>query len=221
MTPRLYTYWRSSAAYRVRIALNLKGVEWEQAPINLREGVHNGPDYGRLNRLNLVPLWVENAGALTQSLAIIERLDELYPAPPLLPADPWARAQARAAAYSIACDIHPVNNLRVQTYLKTHLGADQAAADAWARHWITLGFTALEETARAHGGPYLLGDQVTLADLCLVPQMYNARRVDTDLAAFPTLQSIDLALTQLPAFRDAAPERQPDAPTASNNAGGR
>jgi maleylacetoacetate isomerase/maleylpyruvate isomerase len=215
MTGRLYTYWRSSAAYRVRIALNLKGLEWEQTPIDLRSGVQNGADYGRINPQNLVPLWVEEAGSLAQSLAIIEYLNELYPTPPLLPQDPLRRAQARAAAYSIACDIHPVNNLRVLTYLKAHHGADQVAADTWARHWITLGFTALEETARAHGGPYLLGDQLTLADVCLVPQMYNARRVDTDLTPFPQLQSIDAALTLLPAFRDAAPERQPDAPRAS------
>jgi maleylacetoacetate isomerase len=212
MTGRLYTYWRSSAAYRVRITLNLKGLAWEQTPIDLRSGVQNEQDYGRLNPSNLVPLWVEEAGSLTQSLAIIEYLDELHPDPPLLPADPWRRAEARAAAYSIACDIHPVNNLRVQTYLKVRLGADQAATDDWVRHWITLGFTALEATASAHGGPYLLGDQPTLADVCLVPQMYNARRVGADLSRFPQLQSVDAALTQLPAFRDAAPELQPDAP---------
>ena len=175
----LYGYWRSSAAYRVRLALAWKGLAYDQVPIDLRAGVQAAADYRARNPQGLVPMLEVGGAQLTQSLAIIEYLDEVCPAPPLLPGDALGRARVRAAAQMVAADIHPVNNLRILKYLKSPLGHDQGAIDEWARHWITAGLGALEAFAERHGGRFLYGERVTLADLCLVPQLYNARRVET------------------------------------------
>ena len=207
----LYGYWRSSAAYRVRIALALKGLDYDHKGIDLRAGAQSGVGFKLLNPQGLVPYLIDGEVGLNQSLAIIEYLDETYPEPRLLPSDPVARARVRAAALAIACDIHPLNNLRVLKYLKNALGQEQAEIDAWAQHWIETGFAALEEIAEGSPGPYLFGGAVTLADVCLVPQMYNARRVRADLTRFPRLVEIDKALNALPAVRKARPEAQPDA----------
>jgi maleylacetoacetate isomerase len=163
-----------------------------------------------LNPQGMVPYLIDGDVGLNQSLAIIEYLDETYPDPPLLPGSSVERARIRAAALTIACDVHPLNNLRVLNYLKDPLGADQAAVDRWSEHWITAGFAAIEETAVNSGGRYLFGDTVTLADICLVPQMYNARRIRADLTAMPSLVAIDKRLNALPAFRHAAPQAQAD-----------
>ncbi|RMF08549.1 MAG: maleylacetoacetate isomerase [Alphaproteobacteria bacterium] len=206
----LYDYWRSSAAYRVRIALNLKGVSYEQESVNLVSGAQSEAGYrDRINPQGLVPALVIGGVALTQSLAIIDYLEETIPEPPLLPEQPAERARVRAMAQVIACDIHPLNNLRVLKYLKGPLGQGQEAVDAWYRHWIQEGFTALERQTGA--GPYLSGDRPGLADICLVPQMYNARRFNVDLDPFSRLVSIDEACRALSAFDKAAPENQPDA----------
>lgn len=208
---KLYGYWRSSAAYRVRIALNLKGLHADSIAINLADGAQSDPAYARINPHGRVPFLVDEAGhGLGQSLAIINHLDRLYPEPPLYPADSMARARVEAIALTIACDIHPLNNLKVLKYLKGPLGKTQADVDAWYRHWIVDGLAAVEAAADPDG-PYLAGDQVTVADLCLVPQLYNARRFDTDLSAFPRLLAADARLCSLDAFAAAAPERQADA----------
>lgn len=207
----LYSYWRSSAAYRVRIALALKGLDHDYKGIDLRTGAQSGVGFKLLNPQGLVPYLIDGEVGLNQSLAIIEYLDETYPEPRLLPDDPVGRARVRAAALAIACDIHPLNNLRVLKYLKNSLDQEQEAIDAWARHWIEEGFAALEEVAEAGSGPYLFGDRVTLADICLVPQMYNARRVRADLSKTPGLVAIDKALNELEPFKRARPEAQPDA----------
>ena len=204
----LHGYWRSSAAYRVRVALNWKGIEAEPHAIDLRAGAHHAADYLALNPQGLVPCLVDGPAALTQSLAIIEYLEETHPDPPLLPADPVDRAKVRATALAVVADIHPINNLRVLNYLRDALAQPQDAIDAWIRHWIAEGFAPLEATADA---PYLCGDAVTMADLCLVPQMYNARRFAVDLAPFPKLVAIEERLLALPAFDKARPEMQPDA----------
>ena len=207
----LYSFWRSSAAYRVRIALNLKGLKYATKAIDLRSGAQSGVGFKLLNPQGLVPYLIDGEAGLNQSLAIIEWLDETYPEPALLPGNPLARARVRAAALTIACDIHPLNNLRVLKYLKDPLGLDQDTVDTWARHWIEEGFASLEEIAEGDPQTYLFGNTPTLADVCLVPQMYNARRVQADVARFPNLQRIDKALMQLPAFNAARPEAQPDA----------
>ena len=207
----LYGYWRSSAAYRVRLALAFKGLGYKSKAIDLRSGAQSGVGFTMLNPQGLVPYLIDGDVGLNQSLAIIEYLDETYPDPPLLPGDAVARARIRAAALTIACDIHPLNNLRVLNYLKGPLAVAPESVDLWAEHWITTGFAALEEAAAASTGRYLFGDSVTLADLCLVPQMYNARRIRADLTAFPSLVAIDKKLNALPAFRCARPEAQPDA----------
>ena len=207
----LYTYWRSSAAYRVRIALNLKGLLWSPKSVDLRSGAQSGVGFKLLNPQGMIPYLIDGEIGLNQSVAIIEWLDETYPEPPLLPADPLARARIRAAALTIACDIHPLNNLRVLKYLRSEFGQDQDAIDTWSRHWIEAGFESLEEIAEGSTGPYLFGDTVTLADICLVPQMYNARRMQADVARFPKLGAIDKALVAIPAFNTARPEAQPDA----------
>jgi maleylacetoacetate isomerase len=206
----LYGYWRSSAAYRVRLALAVKGLAYAGKAIDLRSGAQSGIGYTMLNPQGMVPYLIDGDVGLNQSLAIIEYLDETYPDPPLLPGTPIERARIRAAALTIVCDIHPLNNLRVLRYLKDPIGADQDAIDLWSEHWITAGFAALEEVATNSRGRYLFGDTVTLADICLVPQMYNARRVRTDLTAMPSLVAIDKRLNALPAFRRAAPESQAD-----------
>jgi maleylpyruvate isomerase len=212
---KLYTYYRSSAAYRVRIALNLKGLSYESLPRHLARdgGEHRKAEFLALNPQGLVPVLEDHGHVLTQSLAIIEYLEETHPEPPLLPSTPLLRARVRALALSIACDIHPLNNLRVLNYLRAPLGLDATTVDNWYRHWIASGFVALEaEAARAAGdGQHLVGSTVTVADLCLVPQMYNARRFGCDLQPYPTLRAISAHLEGLAAFAHAAPEAQADA----------
>ncbi|MEI6458018.1 MAG: maleylacetoacetate isomerase [Pseudomonadota bacterium] len=210
---KLHTFWRSSAAYRARIALGLKGLGYESVAHHLGRGEQAAAAYTVLNPQGLVPMLEDDDFALGQSLAIIEYLDEMYPQPPLLPATARGRATVRSLALAIACDIHPLNNLRVLHYLRSHLGQETTAVDTWYRHWIGTGFASLEALARQHSGDeaHLYGRTVTLADVCLVPQMYNARRFQCDLTAFPTLVAIDAALQALPAFAAAAPARQPDA----------
>ena len=209
---KLYSYFRSSAAYRVRIALNLKGIAFDTAAIHLiKEGGHNKrPEFRAINPQMRVPALVVPTGdVLIQSLAIIEYLDETHPEPPLLPKDSIARAQARALAEIVACDIHPLNNIGSLRYLKRELHHEQAAIDAWYHHWVLTGFEALEALVRP--GPYACGGAVTVADLCLVPQVYNARRLKVPLDKFPKIVAIDTACLTLPAFDRARPENQPDA----------
>lgn len=208
---RLYDYWRSSSAYRVRIALRLKGIEHQQLGVNLRLGVQRTLDYLAHNQQGLVPALETGEATLTQSLAIIEWLDETHPEPPLLPAGATARAVARSLALQIACEIQPVNNLRVLQYLQSRVGLEERDLNAWYRHWLAEGFAALEARLAATAGTYCFGDQVTLADLCLVPQVYNARRYSCELDPFPTILRIDAACQKLEAFAEAKPERQPDA----------
>jgi maleylpyruvate isomerase len=211
---KLHGYFRSSAAYRVRIALNLKGLTAEHLPHHLRKGEQIAPDYLALNPQGLVPTLEGDDGAvLTQSLAIIEWLDETHPNPALLPKDPLRRAKVRAFALAIACDIHPLNNLRVLKYLKARMNQEQAAIDAWYRHWVETGLASCEQMLLRTGwrGPYCFGEAPGLADLCLVPQIYNARRFDSDLSACPTLMAVDETCARHPAFAAAHPDRQPDA----------
>ena len=211
MALTLFGYWRSSAAYRVRLALAWKGLDAAAVPIDLRLGQQAEPDYVARNPQALVPLLIDGDSAISQSLAIIEYLEEVHPAPPLLPVTSLARARVRAAALMVAADIHPINNLRVLKYLKSPLGQDQASIDAWARHWITAGFTGLEAFAAEHGGRFLHGDALSIADLCLVPQLYNARRIATDLAAFPRLLAVEAAIVGQDFAQAAHPDAQPDA----------
>ena len=209
---KLYSYFRSSAAYRARIALNLKGLPYDIESIHLTKGGgrQHSPEYRAINPQRRVPaLRLDNGEVLTQSLAIIEYLDEVFPKPPLLPADPLARARVRAAAQTIACDIHPLNNTAPLFYLKNELKHDQAAINTWYANWVTVGFEAVEALLRP--GPYAFGGEVTLADICLVPQLANARRMKVDLMAYPTLTRIGAACAELPPFIAAAPEHQPDA----------
>lgn len=214
--PTLYSYFRSSASYRVRIALNLKGIDYRQVPVHLLRGGGEqlGEAYRRIQPDGVVPAFVDGDGPpLAQSLAIVEYLDECFPLPPLLPAAPADRAYVRAVALQIACEIHPLDNLRVLRYLKRTLGVADEAKNAWYRHWITKGFATLE-TRLANDprtGRLAYGNTPTLADCCLIPQLYNAQRFGVDLAPYPTLVRIhDHAMT-LDAFRAAAPEAQPDA----------
>jgi len=210
----LYGYFRSSAAYRVRIALNLKGIAPEGRYVHLQKAQQRAVDYLALNPQGLVPALVTDEGdVLTQSLAIVEWLEETHPKPPLLPADAPGRARVRSLAQAIACDIHPLNNLRVLNYLVHTLGVSDEQKNGWYRYWIDLGFEALEtRLAREPAtGRFCHGDAPTLADLCLVPQVANARRFDIDLSPYPTIVRIDEACRALPAFANAAPERQPDA----------
>ncbi|HEX6796010.1 MAG TPA: maleylacetoacetate isomerase [Casimicrobiaceae bacterium] len=212
---KLYDYFRSSAAYRVRIALNLKGIEPDERTfVHLRIGSQRAQDYLALNPQGLVPaLALDDGSVLTQSLAIVEYLDERHREPPLLPPDPAGRARVRAIALSIACEIHPLNNLRVLNYLIGTLGVSREQKDGWYRYWIDVGFEALEKTLARDGatGRFCHGDTPTLADVCLVPQMANARRFEIDLSPYPTLIRIESACNALPAFAAAAPARQPDA----------
>ena len=213
---KLYGYFRSSAAYRVRIALNLKGLAAEHIPVHLRKGEQKAPPFAALNPQKFVPALETDDGALlTQSLAIIEYLDEVHPHPALLPQDPLDRARVRALALAIACDIHPLNNLRVLKHLSSALGLDEEARNVWSRHWIAEGFAALEAMLAndPRTGRFCHGDQPTLADVFLVPQVANAERVDCDLTPYPTIVRIATAARALPAFADAAPEKQPDAQT--------
>jgi maleylpyruvate isomerase len=209
---KLYTFFRSSASYRVRIALNLKGLDCEYLPIHLRRGGGEqfSPDYKMKNPQALVPTLEDGGRFLTQSLAIIEYLEERYPEPPLLPKDPADRATVRAMALVIACEVHPIQNLRVLNFLKNELKLAEAETNRWAQHWIDLGFTALEQMVSKQE-KFCFGDTPTLADLCLVPQLANARRFGCDPAKYPTLVRIDAHCNTLPPFVKAAPENQPDA----------
>ena len=209
---KLYSYFRSSAAYRVRIALNLKGIAYDTIPIHLiKDGGHNKrPEFRAVNPQMRVPVLVTPHGdILTQSLAIIEYLDETHPEPPLLPKEPIARAKVRALAELIACDIHPLNNTSPLRYLKRDMGQEQSTIDTWYHHWVITGFEALE--AMIGEGPYLCGKEVTLADTCLVPQVANARRLKVPLDKFPKIVAADTACLELAAFDKARPENQPDA----------
>jgi maleylpyruvate isomerase len=208
---KLYGYFRSSASYRVRIALNLKGLSFDQASRHLRRGEHRAPDYLALNPQGLVPtLLLDDGRCLTQSLAIIEWLDDLYPNPPLLPAEPFLRARVRAFALAIACDIHPVQNLKVLLALKSG-GFAQERVDAWARDVNAEGLAACERMIATEPGPFCFGAAPTLADICLTPQLSNARRFGVDVSAFGRLLEAEAASLDLPAFQAAGPEVQPDA----------
>jgi maleylpyruvate isomerase len=212
---KLYGYFRSSAAYRVRIALGLKGMAWETVAVDLRAPVsaQHTAEFRRLNPHGLVPVLADGERALTQSLAIIEYLDETHPHPPLLPRSPAERAEVRALALAVACDIHPLNNSRVLEYLRRQLAQDESAVNAWYAHWIAAGLAALELDARrlSGDGQHMYGSSVTVADVCIVPQMANARRFNCDIAPYPTLRGICAHLESLPAFAQAAPALQPDA----------
>lgn len=208
---KLHGYFRSSAAYRVRIALNLKGLSAEHLPHHLRKGEQSAPRYLALNPQGLVPTLEDDSGAvLTQSLAIVEWLDETHPAPPLLPMDALERAKARAFALAIACDIHPVQNLKVLARLR-QLGLPEEQVTEWAAWANREGLAACEKLIANEPGPFCFGEVPTIADLCLVPQLANARRFGVDVSAFPRLLAAETAARAMPAFADAAPDRQPDA----------
>jgi maleylpyruvate isomerase len=211
---RLYDYWRSSAAYRVRLALNFKGLSYEQIAIDLRKGAQREPAFLALNPQGLVPVLEDDGAILTQSLPILNYLEERYPEPALLPRDSLGRARSRAIAVAIACEIHPLNNLRVLQYLERELGLDEGRRMAWYRHWIAEGFGPLERMIARSAGEFCVGDFPSLADLCLVPQVYNARRHQCDLEPYPIIRRIDERCREIEAFERAAPERQPDAPSA-------
>ncbi|MFT4250958.1 MAG: maleylacetoacetate isomerase [Caulobacter sp.] len=214
MTLTLFGYWRAAAPYRVRIGLNLKGLAYDQSPVNLLKGEQRQGAYLDLNPQGLTPALALGDGVvLTQSLAILEWLDETYPQPPLLPADPLGRARVRAMAMTVACDIHPLNNVRVTGELAAR-GQDEAARKAWMARWLAEGFTALETAVAAHGGAYAYGDAPTLADICIVPQVYGARRFDIDLSPYPTLVAAADRAADHPAFAAAHPSLQPDAADA-------
>ena len=209
----LYDYFRSSAAFRVRIALGLKGLEAGRRFVHLRKGEQSDAAYLEVNPQGLVPVLVDGPSTLTQSLAIIEYLEETHPAPPLLPKQPRDRAWVRSLALAVACDIHPLNNTRVIGYLERDLGLDQQARDAWYRHWVGEGLAAIEKMllARAGRGPFCLGATPTIADCCLVPQVFNARRFECPLDRVPTIMSVFDACMKLPAFDLAQPSKQADA----------
>jgi maleylacetoacetate isomerase len=206
--PILYDYCRSSAAYRVRIALNLKGVDYKQRQVDLRAGEQGSEEYRKLNPQGLVPMLEIDDHRLTQSLAIINYLDLRYANQPLIPASAAERAHVVAMAMTIACDVHPLNNLRVLNYLKGPLGHSQAEVDIWYAHWITEGLTALEVMARPLAGDFLFGNGPTGADVCLVPQLYNARRFNVPLDDYPTLLRADANAAKLDAFARAHPDQQ-------------
>jgi maleylacetoacetate isomerase len=210
---KLHTYFRSSAAFRVRIALNLKGLAYDAAFVHLPRGEHRAPAYGALNPQALVPALEDGGNLLTQSLAIIEYLEETRPLPPLLPRDPAARARVRSLSLLIACEIHPLNNLRVLTYLKRALGQNEAQVNAWYRHWIADGLAKFEaQLAGTEGaGRYCHGDTPTMADCCLVPQVFNAQRYQCDTAAYPAPMRVFAECMKIEAFGRAQPAQQPDA----------
>lgn len=210
----LHSYFRSSASYRVRIALNLKGLPYTYVPVHLLKdgGQQHSIVYQRINPAKLVPTLVDDGHAIGQSLAIMEYLDETHPEPALLPRDPLGRARVRALAQSVACEIHPLNNLRVLSYLENDLQVNEDTKATWYRHWITLGFTAIEAKLvnDSATGKFCHGNTPGLADCCLIPQIANSRRFDTPLDAFPTIQRIEQACLELDAFSRAAPQFQPD-----------
>ena len=211
----LYGYFRSSAAFRVRIALNLKGITPDYRFVHLLKdgGQQHTASYRAINPQEIIPTLVHDGHVIGQSLAAIEYLDEIRPEPAILPSDAPGRARVRQLAYVVACDVHPINNLRVSNYLRDRLGAGAEAQRDWHQHWITLGFTALENwlSSARQTGRFCHGDAPTLADICLIPQMANARRVALDLSPFPTLLRIEEAALALPAFNAALPANQPDA----------
>lgn len=209
----LYSYWRSSAAYRVRIALGLKGLAYRQVPVHLVKdgGQQHAVEYQSLNPQELVPLLVDGDARIGQSLAILEYLDETHPQPGLLPRDPLQRAQVRALSLHIACDIHPLNNLRVLQYLSGPLGVADEAKTQWIRHWVETGLRAMEEGVANWTGPLSLGERPGYFEACLIPQLYNARRFECDLSGCPRLLAIAARCESLEAFQQAAPEVQPDA----------
>ncbi|QNN47863.1 maleylacetoacetate isomerase [Thermomonas brevis] len=216
---QLYSYWRSSAAYRVRIGLNLKGLAYEIVPVHLVQdgGQQHTDAYRQLNPQELIPTLGHGQRRMGQSLAILEYLDEVWPEPPLLPATARARQRVRALALLVACDVHPLNNLRVLQYFEREWNVPPPERDAWVKHWIEDGFRAAEALLAGHPstGDFCEGEAPTLADCCLIPQIYNARRFGVDMAAYPTLQRIEAACLALPAFDAARPENQPDAPAAN------
>lgn len=212
---KLYSYFRSSAAYRLRIALNLKGLDVDYVPVNLLNTEQQAAAYRDLNPMGLVPtLQLDDNTALIQSVAVLEWLEECHPEPPLLPQNALARAHVRAMVNIITADTHPICNMAVLGYLKTHFEADDAAVAAWYQHWVTRGLTALEALLADTPGPYCTGSALTLADICLVPQIYNARRFAVPLEDFPRLVAVNERCLALPEFAAAAPERQPDTPEA-------
>ncbi len=206
--PILYDYWRSSAAYRVRIALNLKQIDYESRPVNLASGEQNSDEYRAINPQGFVPMLEIDGHRLTQSVAIITYLDARYPNQPLLPASAAERAHVASLGMTIACDIHPLNNLRVLNYLKNELGHSQEEVDTWYRHWISEGLPALEAMAAPRAGKFLFGDAPTGADVCLIPQLYNARRFNVPLDDYPTLLRADENANKLEPFAAAHPDRQ-------------
>jgi maleylacetoacetate isomerase len=213
MTRRLYTFFRSSTSYRLRIALAYKQVPYEAQYISLPKMEHQAEDYRKLNPQGLVPLLIDEECTYLQSMSIIEYLDERYPEPPLLPKDLEGRAYVRAASQIIGCDIHPLNNVRVLKHVTAQFGADEASVNAWYQHWIRQGFAALEEYIGREGrsGAFTHGDAVTMADVCLVPQIFNAERFSCPLDDYPKLRAIFANCMKLPAFRDTQPSTQPDA----------
>ena len=208
---QLFGYWRSSASFRVRLVLQLKGLGYEQHPVNLRQGEQKEKAYRRVNPQGLVPFLIDGDVQLGQSVAIMEYLDETYPAYPLMPSAPEERARVRQIVNMITCDTHPLNNLRVLNYLEQELGQSKTARDAWYRHWIDETFTALEQLLMTTAGVYCVGNEVTLADCMLVPQVYNARRFNMTLDDYPTIARIVANCEQLQALIKAAPANQPDA----------
>ncbi|MBO3274452.1 maleylacetoacetate isomerase [Pseudomonas schmalbachii] len=209
----LYSYWRSSAAYRVRIALNLKGLAYRQVPVHLVKdgGQQHSEEYRALNSQELVPLLVDGHARIAQSLAILEYLEETHPQPGLLPRDPLQRAQVRSLAMHIACDIHPLNNLRVLQYLSGTLAVEDEVKSAWIRHWVEIGLRNVEAGLAALKSPLSLGERPGYFEACLIPQLYNARRFDCDLSGLPRILAIEARCQSLEAFQQAAPEVQPDA----------
>ena len=204
----LYDYYRSSASYRVRIALNLKGVDYERRPVNLVESEQKAAGYRELNPQGFVPTLEIDGKRITQSLAICNYLNSIVPDPPFMPGDAGERAHVLALALAVACDVHPLNNLRVLKYLAAEFEVEEPARDEWYRHWVREGLTALEAMAASRAGRYLYGDEPTLADICLVPQLYNARRFGVPLDAYPTLLRADATAAEHPAFAAAHPDRQ-------------
>lgn len=210
----LHSYWRATAPYRVRIGLNLKGLAYDYAPVHLVKGVQHSDEYRALNAQELVPsLVTEDGRTLTQSLAILEWLEEVHPVPPLLPADAYDRAVVRAMAGIVACDIHPLNNLRIQQQL-TALGVDDAGRETWSQRWINDGFRALEPMVARHGSGFAFGAAPTLADCCLIPQVYSAHRYGVALDPYPAIAAVAARAAEHPAFAAAHPDRQPDATPA-------
>jgi maleylacetoacetate isomerase/maleylpyruvate isomerase len=212
MRMKLHNYFRSSSSYRVRIALNLKGLPFDYLPVHLAKGEHLQPPFQSLSPDGLVPVLETEGNRLSQSLAIVEFLEETHPSPALLPSDPWGRARVRALAQTIACEIHPINNLRILKYLTGPLGASEADKLAWIHHWVITGLTAVERMlSESSTGEFCHGDQPGLADLCLVPQVFNAQRFEVPLDAFPQVMRIHDRCQRLPAFAQAHPSRCPDA----------